>query len=87
MRNPNFLKAVHFGSLISVAGMFNRPELILNLTESTLDDQWAKEKVWLRLHARYVYFDDHLGYYVFDADAARKKEPVEPGRQWPREGR
>ena len=39
-------------ALIDVAAVFNRPELILSLTMDNLDEQWAKEKAWLRDNAR-----------------------------------
>ena len=72
-------------ALLCLAIDFGRPELILNLTMANLNEQWAREKEWLCENARYVYFDEESGVYALDEDAARRKQPVAPERQQPRE--
>ena len=72
--------------LMIFAGMFDQPELILNLSMEKLDRRWTECDNWLDRNAAFLYFDDTLGIYQLDDDAARSNEPVAPERQefsWP----
>ena len=70
-------------ALIRVAGEFDRPEIILNLTMDNLNERWVREKSWYRTRARYMYFDKGKRAYAVDEEAFRRKEPIAPERQIP----
>ncbi len=68
-------------ALVDIAATFDRPELILSLTMDSLDEQWAKERAWLRENARYAYLANDKGIYKIDEESSRRGQPVAPELQ------
>ena len=68
-------------AIVDIAATFDRPDVLLNLTMDNLDEQWAKERAWMRANARYAHLANDEGIYKIDEEAAQSGQPVATERQ------